>query len=95
MTEPNWKPLEAVIPAADCGDWMWMDRGEHDGHTIEHYKHRNTRGYLNLDESGNAWQARTIEYGCPPWCDEQHEHRQDVWVMEQVPLAEAIEQALL
>jgi hypothetical protein len=42
--EPNWAPLEFVVPARELGDFMYMGRaGE-----IELYKHRITRRYLNI-----------------------------------------------
>lgn len=42
--EPNWAPLEAVVPAAELGNFMFMgSAGE-----IELYKHRLTRRYLNI-----------------------------------------------
>lgn len=46
--EPNWRPLEMVLPPGDCGDFMYMGRtGE-----IELYKHRWTRRYLNISTDG-------------------------------------------
>ena len=42
--EPNWAPLEHVLPPEVCMDFMYMGRvGE-----IELYKHRCTRRYLNI-----------------------------------------------
>jgi hypothetical protein len=42
--EPNWAPLEAALPAAELENFMYMgSAGE-----IELYKHRFTRGYLNI-----------------------------------------------
>ncbi len=42
--EPNWSPLEAVVPPAELESFMYMGRaGE-----IELYKHRLTRRYLNI-----------------------------------------------
>ena len=75
---PNWAPLEAVISADERGDWMWMHRTTaDDGTVIEKYKHRQTRGYLNLSADGRAWLFRRPADGCDPWCREQHEHRPD------------------
>jgi hypothetical protein len=52
---PDWKPLEAVVPADKLHDWMWMCRVRHGGRVIEQYKHADTRRYLNLDQQGGAW----------------------------------------
>ncbi len=42
--EPNWAPLEAVMPFAELENFMYMgNAGE-----IELYKHRFTRRYLNI-----------------------------------------------
>lgn len=42
--DPNWAPLEAVLPENECALFMYMGRaGE-----IELYKHRFTRRYLNI-----------------------------------------------
>lgn len=79
---PDWAPLVTFIPAADLSAWMWMGRVEHTGITIEQYKHRHTRRYLNLDANGNAWEANWPSDGCDPWCDITHEHAKDspaVW----------------
>ena len=60
--EPDWGPLEAAIPERWCGGFMWMYRDDHDGTTIELYKHGITRRYLNLDHSGGAWRATDDGY---------------------------------
>jgi hypothetical protein len=52
--DPNWKPLEAVLPAEWCGGFMWMNRVVDKGVVIELYKHGITRLYLNLDADGGA-----------------------------------------
>jgi hypothetical protein len=42
--EPNWAPLERVVPATELENFMYMGcAGE-----IELYKHRTTRRYLNI-----------------------------------------------
>ena len=52
---PNWKPLEDMSERhpdkIDCGDFMYM------GNVFDIclYKHRNTRGYLNIDTEGTCW----------------------------------------
>lgn len=51
---PDWGPLKAVAPDL-LDDVMWMGRSRQDGTTIEQYKHIDTRRYLNLDASGQAW----------------------------------------
>ena len=46
--EPNWTPLELVLPARKLEDFMYMGRaGE-----IELYKHCLTRRYLNVSADG-------------------------------------------
>lgn len=67
--EPNWGPLEALLPRDQWGQWMWMSRLEHEGVLIEQYKHHETRGYLNLSADGRFWQVeyRSNDY-CPPFC---------------------------
>src|SRR5690349_12392361 len=66
---PNWAPLEAVItPVENCADWMWVGRLTHDGRTIEQYKHRDTRRYLNLDADGNAYRVVWPASDWDPWC---------------------------
>lgn len=42
--EPNWAPLEAVVPSTELENFMYMgNAGE-----IELYKHTFTRRYLNI-----------------------------------------------
>ncbi len=49
--EPNWVPLESVLPREECADFMYMGRaGE-----IELYKHRWTRRYLNIAPDGQTF----------------------------------------
>ena len=57
--EPNWVPLEAVVPAAELGDFMFMgSAGE-----IELYKHRLTRRYLNISRDARTfYQYRNGSY---------------------------------
>ena len=46
--EPNWAPLELVLPACEIENFMYMGRaGE-----IELYKHWLTRRYLNISADG-------------------------------------------
>jgi hypothetical protein len=52
--EPIWKPLEDKIGAANCEAYMYM--GSAAERAIIHlYKHRDSRRYLNLDESGQCY----------------------------------------
>jgi hypothetical protein len=44
----SWAPLEMLLPGAECARFMFM--GEVAG--VHLYKHRETRRYLNVDESG-------------------------------------------
>ena len=49
--EPDWGPLESVLPYEECGGFMFMGYvGE-----VRMYKHGFTRRYLNLDPEGNAY----------------------------------------
>ena len=49
--EPNWGPLERVLPMKWCGGFMYMGcfEGVHD------YKHGLTRRSLQLDNEGRAY----------------------------------------
>lgn len=58
VVEPNWEPLEAVIPIEELDGFMYMgSAGE-----IELYKHRLTRRYLNISRDA----AKFYQYldGC-------------------------------
>lgn len=49
--EPNWAPLEAVMPFAELENFMYMgNAGE-----IELYKHRFTRCYLNISSDAQRF----------------------------------------
>ncbi len=49
--EPNWAPLELVVPACELENFMYMGRaGE-----IEFYKHRITRRYLNIGRNSQRF----------------------------------------
>ena len=54
-TEPistaNWKPLESAVPASWLPDFMHM--GEHE--SIQLYKRRDNRRYLNIDSDGQRF----------------------------------------
>jgi hypothetical protein len=49
--EPNWAPLERVLPLNDCMNYMYMGRAG----DIELYKHRHTRRYLNIGCAGDRF----------------------------------------
>jgi len=49
--EPNWTPLEQVLPACELENFMYMGRaGE-----IELYKHQFTRRYLNIERNSQRF----------------------------------------
>jgi hypothetical protein len=51
--EPDWRPLEAILPLELCGPFMWMSDIELDGGgRLFVYKHSTTRRYFHLDEDG-------------------------------------------
>ncbi|WP_263359506.1 hypothetical protein [Acidicapsa ligni] len=53
--EPNWEPLERVLPRCQCSDFMYMGRaGE-----IELYKHYMTRRYLNISRDAQSFYRYT------------------------------------
>ena len=49
--EPNWVPLEQVLPASELENYMYMGRAG----AIELYKHRLTRRYLNISGDGRRF----------------------------------------
>jgi hypothetical protein len=49
--EPDWEPLERVLPFESCGGFMFMGNSG----VIRLYKHGLTRRNLNLDPQGNAY----------------------------------------
>ena len=49
--EPNWTPLESVVPASELENFMYVGRaGE-----IELYKHQFTRRYLNIERNSHKF----------------------------------------
>jgi hypothetical protein len=49
--EPNWAPLESVVPASELENFMYIGRaGE-----IELYKHEFTRRYLNIERNSHKF----------------------------------------
>jgi hypothetical protein len=84
---PNWKPLENVFSLSDCAMFMYMGTVTlADGTTVEQYKHRNTRRYLNLDAERQAYRI-TFEGGDP---FTEGPTSEQSWA-ESVALADAIE----
>lgn len=60
---PDWTGLEALLPLALCGPFMWMGEVHlDDGTLIGEYKHYDTRRYLHLDMTGAAYGYRDGEY---------------------------------
>lgn len=66
LRTPNWLPLRAFV--TDIGPWMWVNATVHEGKRIDHYEHRRTGVYLNLDGGGQAYpdgesdpQVETVE----------------------------------
>ncbi|MDX6459009.1 MAG: hypothetical protein QOJ51_1350 [Acidobacteriaceae bacterium] len=52
VCSPNWRPLERLFSAEECSNFMYMGRSG----SIELYKHRETRRYLNIHaESGEFY----------------------------------------
>ena len=49
--EPNWTPLELVLPACELENFMYMGRAG----KIELYKHWLTRRYLNISADGQRF----------------------------------------
>ena len=47
----NWRPLEMLLSALECEDYMHMGRAG----DIELYKHRWTRRYLNISSEGRCF----------------------------------------
>ncbi|MEV6341218.1 hypothetical protein AB0M12_41670 [Nocardia vinacea] len=54
---PDWTPAEQAIPDL-LDDIMYMSSITVDGVTIHGYKHIDTRAYITLDATGQAWEIR-------------------------------------
>src|SRR5437763_11094413 len=51
--EPDWAPLEKILPLRLCGPFMSMGDIELDGGgVLRAYKHSSTRRYFHLDDDG-------------------------------------------
>ena len=57
-----WGPLEDVVEAAKCQNFMFIGCVTMRELKVYLYKHRNTRRYLNLDDQGNAYKFRKGKY---------------------------------
>lgn len=56
---PNWEPLEKAVASVHLPDFMHMGRIG----TMELYKHRNTRRYLNIEAAtGRFFEHRNGTY---------------------------------
>jgi hypothetical protein len=53
-TQPNWKPLERIFSRFECSNFMHIGTVG----TIEQYKHRDTRRYLNIDANTGEFYLR-------------------------------------
>lgn len=54
--EPDWGPLENVLPWHACNGFMWMYEVElENGTRLQVYKHGSTRGNLHLSAGGEAY----------------------------------------
>jgi hypothetical protein len=52
ISSPNWRPLERLFSAEECSNFIYMGKSG----SIELYKHRETRRYLNIHaESGEFY----------------------------------------
>jgi hypothetical protein len=52
VCSPNWRPLERLFSVEECSHFMYMGKSG----SIELYKHRETRRYLNIHaESGEFY----------------------------------------
>jgi hypothetical protein len=56
--EPDWTPLEKVLPLKWCGGFMFMGYSG----DIRLYKHGFTRNYLNLDAEGKTFRYTVRGY---------------------------------
>lgn len=62
MPERSWGPAEQVAPEL-LDVLMLMGTVEYGGRVIQQYKHVDTRRYINLDESGQAWEIAVSKAG--------------------------------
>ena len=51
VDKANWRPLEMLLSALECEDYMYMGRAG----DVELYKNRWTRRYLNISSEGRCF----------------------------------------
>ncbi|MFI5614698.1 hypothetical protein [Amycolatopsis sp. NPDC051903] len=56
MSERSWVPAKRLVPEL-LNNLMHMGTVEYGGQVIQQYKHADTRRYINLDETGQAWEV--------------------------------------
>ena len=49
--EPDWFPLEWILPLEECAAFMYMGWLEVDGQKLHHYKHEWSRRYLFVNDA--------------------------------------------
>jgi hypothetical protein len=54
IVKAQWQPVIAVAPEL-LNDLMYMTSVDYSGTVIRQYKHIDTRRYINLDATGQAW----------------------------------------
>ena len=59
--DPNWQPLERLLPPDWLGGWMFMQGGLGPNGDITCYKHGITRKSLHVDNKGQCWLWRYSE----------------------------------
>lgn len=63
--EPNWEPLERILPLQLCGPFMWMGEVEATGGGwLGVYKHSSSRRYFHLDALGAPYRYLDLETYC-------------------------------
>ena len=64
--DPDWRPLEKILPIGLCGPFMWMSDVELDGGGCLYvYKHSATRRYFHLDEYGAPYRYASPDLYLP------------------------------
>jgi hypothetical protein len=59
---PDWEPLAILIGQTDIACFTWMGRVRSDQRSLELYRHRTSRRYLNIDQDGNTYQYVDSKY---------------------------------
>lgn len=49
--DPEWLPLESILPLEECAAFMYMGWFEVDGQRLHHYKHQMSRRYLFVTDA--------------------------------------------